>query len=94
MLLAALAASGCLMPNGGTHVLVDSRAGDFWSGKGLLIEVSPDQKRCKVVIRDNALFVRELWLDCVTVHPRGSTRLLEAPARGSISARDRARDGP
>ena len=72
--LAALAASGCLMPNGGTPVLVDSRAGDFWSGKGLLIEVSPDQKRCKVVIRDNALFVRELWLDCVTVHPRGSTR--------------------
>jgi hypothetical protein len=73
-LLAALASSGCLMPNGGTPVLVDSRAGDFWSGKGLLIEVSPDHKRCKVVIRDNALFVREMWLDCVTVHPRGSSR--------------------
>lgn len=73
-LLAALASSGCLMPNGGTPVLVDSRAGDFWSGKGLLIEVSPDRKRCKVVIRDNALFVHEMWVDCVTVHPRGSTR--------------------
>ena len=72
VLLAALASSGCLMPNGGTPVLVDARAGDFWSGKGLLVEVSPDRKRCKVVIRDNALFVRELWVDCISVHPRGS----------------------
>ncbi len=70
--LAALAATGCLMPNGGNPVLVDSRAGEFWSGEGLLIEVSPDQKRCKVAIRDNALFVHEAWVDCVMVHPRGS----------------------
>src|SRR5262249_26622450 len=47
-LLAVLALAGCLLPNGGTPVLVDSRAGSFWSGKGLLLEVSPDQKRCKV----------------------------------------------
>jgi hypothetical protein len=77
LLLALLAvlpvlAAGCLMPNGGNPVLVDSRAGDFWSGEGLLIEVSPDQKRCKVAIRDDALFVHEAWVDCVMVHPRGS----------------------
>lgn len=69
-LFAALAASGCLLPNGGTPVFVDSRSGSFWSGKGLLTEVSPDQKQCKVAIRDRALFVHHLWVDCKTVHPR------------------------
>jgi hypothetical protein len=69
-LFATLAMGGCLLPNGGTPVLVDSRAGSFWSGKGLLTEVSPDQKRCKVAIRDRALFVHHLWVDCKTVHPR------------------------
>jgi hypothetical protein len=69
-LLAALAATGCLLPNGGTPVFVDSRSGRFWSGKGLLTEVSPDQKRCNVAIRDRALFVHHLWVDCTTVHPR------------------------
>jgi hypothetical protein len=69
-LLAALASSGCLMPNGGTPVFVDSRSGSFWSGKGVLTEVSPDQKRCKVAIRDRALFVQRMWVDCITVHPR------------------------
>jgi hypothetical protein len=69
-LLAALAVSGCLLPNGGTPVFVDSRSGSFWSGKGLLTEVSPDQKHCKVAIRDRALFVHHLWVDCKTVHPR------------------------
>ena len=69
-LIAALAVTGCLLPNGGTPVFVDSRAGRFWSGKGLLTEVSPDQKRCKVAVRDRALFVHQLWVDCVMVHPR------------------------
>jgi hypothetical protein len=69
-LFAALASTGCLLPNGGTPVFVDSRAGSFWSGKGLLTEVSPDQKKCKVAIRDRALFVHRLWVDCKTVHPR------------------------
>lgn len=69
-LFSTLAAGGCLMPNGGTPVFVDSRAGAFWSGKGLLTEVSPDQKRCKVAIRDSALFVHETWVDCTSVHPR------------------------
>ena len=69
-LLTALATSGGLLPNGGTPVFVDSRSGSFWSGKGLLTEVSPDQKQCKVAIRDRALFVHRLWVDCKTVHPR------------------------
>jgi hypothetical protein len=69
-LLTALATSGCLMPNAGTPVLVDSRAGSFWSGKGMLTEVSHDQKRCKVAVRDRALFVHRRWVDCKTVHPR------------------------
>jgi hypothetical protein len=69
-LLCALASGGCLLPNGGTPVLVDSRAGSFWSGKGLLLEVSPDQKRCNVAIRDRALIVHREWVDCFTVHPR------------------------
>ena len=68
--LLALLAGGCLMPNGGTPVFVDSRAGDFWSGKGLLIEVSPDRKQCRVAIRDRALFVHEMWIPCTSVHPR------------------------
>jgi len=69
-LFAALATSGCLLPNGGTPVLVDSRSGRFWSGKGILTEVSPDQKRCKVAARDRALFVHHLWVDCKMVHQR------------------------
>jgi len=69
-LFAALASSGCLLPNGGTPVFVDSRSGRFWSGKGALTEVSPDQKRCKVAIRDRALIVHRMWVECTTVHPR------------------------
>jgi hypothetical protein len=72
-LLAALLATGCLLPNGGTPVFVDSRSGSFWSGKGVLTQVSSDQKRCKVAIRDNALFVHHKWYDCLTVHPRTGT---------------------
>ncbi len=67
---AAVALGGCLMPNRGTPVFVDSWAGDFWSGEGLLLEVSPDQKQCKVAVRDPALFVRERWVECTSVHPR------------------------
>ena len=68
----ALAASltGCLMPNRGTPVFVDGRAGDFWSGRGLLLEVSPDRLRCKVAVRNRALVVRELWVPCTTLHER------------------------
>lgn len=65
-----LGAAGCLMPARGTPVFVDLRAGDFWSGKGLLLEVSEDQRRCKVSVRDRALFVRTFWTDCRSLHPR------------------------
>ena len=68
--LAGLFLAGCTMPNGGTPVFVDFRAGSFWSGKGLLVEVTEDQRRCKVAVRDRALLVRELWVDCSSVHPR------------------------
>jgi hypothetical protein len=66
----ALLCAGCLMPNRGTPVYVDGWAGDFWSGKGMLLEVSPDQRRCKVAVRDRALVVRRLWVDCTSLHPR------------------------
>ena len=58
------------MPAQGTPVFVDMRAGRFWSGKGMLVEVSPDKQRCRVRVRDNALIVRNLWVDCTRVHPR------------------------
>jgi hypothetical protein len=70
LLLAALATSGCLMPSKGTPVFVDHRAGTFWSGKGLLLEVSEDRLECKVAVRDRALFVHERWVHCASVHPR------------------------
>src|SRR5262245_12163481 len=61
-LFAALVTTGCLLPNGGTPVFVDSRSGSFWSGKGIMTEVSADQKHCKVAIRDRALFVHHTWV--------------------------------
>jgi hypothetical protein len=67
--LALLGTTGCLMP-AGTPVFVDLRAGDFWSGKGQLLEVSPDRQRCRVAVRDRALFVHTLWTDCSHLHPR------------------------
>ncbi len=60
---------GCALP-AGTAVFVDIRAGDFWSGKGELLEVSADQRRCRVAVRDRALIPRELWVDCNHIHPR------------------------
>jgi hypothetical protein len=60
--------AGCLMPSTGTPVFVDVGAGDFWSGNGLLTEVSEDQKRCRVSVRDRTLVVRDLWVDCPRVH--------------------------
>jgi hypothetical protein len=70
LLAASLALAGCLMPNQGTPVYVDSRAGDYWSGKGWLLEVSPDRVRCRVAVRDDALFVRKPWVPCSSVHER------------------------
>jgi hypothetical protein len=72
VLVLALWLSGCLMPDRGTPVFVDVRAGDFWSGKGLLTEVSPDQKQCRVSVRDRALIVRDLWVSCERIHSPGA----------------------
>jgi hypothetical protein len=76
-LLAALAAgaSACVwMPSRGTPVIVDHRAGRFWSGDGMLLEVSEDGRSCRVAVRDRSLvFVRKLWTDCGHVHS-ASTR--------------------
>lgn len=66
----ALLALGCLMPQQGTPVYVDAWAGDFWSGKGMLLEVSEDRERCRVAVRDRALMVQERWVACRSVHPR------------------------
>jgi len=77
VLLAALALGGAacvMMPSRGTPVLVDHRAGRFWSGKGMLLEVSEDGRSCRVAVRDRSLvFVRKLWTDCGHVHS-ASTR--------------------
>jgi len=65
-----LSLSGCLMPGRGTPVFVDTRAGNFWSGNGLLTEVSPDKKQCRVSVRDRALIVKDLWVSCERIHRR------------------------
>ena len=76
LLGAALLAAGCvLMPSRGTPVLVDHRAGSFWSPEGRLLEVSGDQKRCRVAVRDRSLvFVRDFWTECLYVHTTTTLR--------------------
>ena len=58
------------MPNRGTPVFVDASAGAYWSGKGLLLEVSEDRSQCLVAARDRALIVHEHWVPCKAVHTR------------------------
>lgn len=69
---ACLVLAGCLLPRDGTPVYVDQLAGSFWTGKGLLLEVSPDRLRCHVAVRDRALVVRKLWVACTSVHSRST----------------------
>jgi len=64
----------CTMPSKGTPVFVDVRAGNFWSGKGLLTEVSEDKRTCRVSVRDRALIVKDLWVDCQRIHRRNLTQ--------------------
>ncbi len=64
-----LGASGCIS-NDGTPVFVDYAALDVWSGKGMLMEVSPDQTQCRVIVRDEYLIKRDRWVSCIHVHPR------------------------
>ena len=70
LLALALLGSGCVfLPSRGTPVIVDQRAGRFWSGDGMLLEVSEDQKSCRVAVRDRSLvFVRRFWTACAHVH--------------------------
>jgi hypothetical protein len=60
---------GCQLPARGTPVFVDTRAGNFWSGEGVLTEVAEDEQRCRVSVRDRALLVRDRWVECRFVHP-------------------------
>ena len=64
-----LYASGCIS-NDGTPVHVDYAALEVWSGKGMLVEVSPDQTQCRVIVRDSYLIRRDRWVPCIHVHPR------------------------
>ena len=68
--LLALLAVGCIMPAQGTPVFVDMRAGKFYSGDGMLHEVSDDQERCRVSVRESSMVVRERWVACHYVHAR------------------------
>jgi len=70
---AALLLSGCLLPDRGTPVHVDMRAGEFWSGRGRLLEVSDDQSRCRVAVRHRSGYVQERWVDCRFVHARSAS---------------------
>ena len=67
--ICSLTVSSCL-PNRGTPVGVDTGAGNFGSGKGVLVEVSPDETQCLVVVRDGTLIKRDRWVHCNHVHPR------------------------
>jgi hypothetical protein len=69
LLACLVAASGCIS-NDGTPVFVDYGALEVWSGKGMLVEVSPDQAQCRVIVRDNYLIRRDRWVPCIHVHPR------------------------
>jgi len=66
-----LGASGCIS-NKGTPVFVDYGALEVWSGKGMLIAVSPDESQCRVIVRDEYLIRRDRWVPCIYVHPRRS----------------------
>jgi hypothetical protein len=62
---------GCLtLPSHGTLVYVDHRTGDWWSGEGVMTEVSADQTQCKIAARNTALIVETKWVPCKYVHPR------------------------
>ena len=70
----------CQMPNGGTPVFVDMRAGDFWSGQGKLLEVSDDEKLCRVAVRSRSLVVRKRWVECAHVHAKSIRHRTDSPA--------------
>ena len=67
--IAALAASGCVMP-AGDQVVLDRRGGNVFHGNAVLLEISQDSTRCRVAVRNSALFVEKRWVDCRFVHSR------------------------
>ena len=81
-LLLLVPAAGCVLPAQGTRVFVDRRAGRFWNGEGMLLEVSADQKRCLVAIRDMGLVVHERWVDCQ--HDHALSVRDQAPSSSSL----------
>ena len=70
LLLASLVVGSSCLPNRGTPVFVDSSAGNLWSGKAVLVEVSEDERQCRVVVRDANLITRNRWVDCNHIHER------------------------
>ncbi len=56
VLAVTFGAVACL-PRKGTPVFVEKAAVDSWSGKGVLTEVSPDQRWCRVIYRDATLMI-------------------------------------
>jgi len=72
LVLCALLA-GCLMPRG-TPVIVEARTGRYWSGNGVLLEVSEDQRRCRVAVRNAGLIVEKKWVACAWVHLRSARK--------------------
>jgi hypothetical protein len=70
LLLIVVLATGCLMP-AGEQVAVDRRgADDVFTGSAVLLEISGDGAKCRVAVRNNALFVERRWVDCRYVHSR------------------------
>jgi hypothetical protein len=70
LFLALLPAAGCVMP-AGEQVVVDRRGGrDVFTGSAVLLEISDDGTRCRIAVRNNALFVEKRWVDCRYVHSR------------------------
>jgi len=67
---ACLLGSSACISNKGTPVFVDYGALEVWSGEGMLIEVSPDQAQCRVIVRDEYLIRRDVWVPCIHVHER------------------------
>jgi hypothetical protein len=65
--LLALLATGCVMP-AGEQVVLDRRGGNVFSGNAVLLEIGEDGTRCRVAVRNSALFVEKRWVDCRYVH--------------------------
>jgi hypothetical protein len=69
LLALALLGAGCVMP-AGEQVVVDRRGGDVFTGSAVLLQISDDGAKCRVAVRNSALFVERRWVDCRYVHQR------------------------